>query len=305
MIANKKQETTLEYFLSTHFHAGVSTARESITASLNNPNFPNRAEEFNSDKVGKFVGGLNPAGDVRDIVANGKKVIQGDGKATIPLIASVVGGVPGFGDVAKPIIKEVGEELTERVLREGGDELLEKTTKEAAEKLAKEQAEQIAKQYGEIAKSGHVVQRHGEDITERQLDDRAINGIDPASGNTFDAYKKLPDGTPAPHKYSKDATKFVSKNALVKTENYIKNSRQFEDAVKLGTPEIKIEGLKLEDIFGAEYRKEVFGKTRIGTKNNPIGTRETDFTDGTVKAIFKKDAEGKWKLETMFPEPKN
>jgi hypothetical protein len=28
MIANKKQETTLEYFLSTHFHAGVSTARE-------------------------------------------------------------------------------------------------------------------------------------------------------------------------------------------------------------------------------------------------------------------------------------
>jgi len=46
MIANKKQETTLEYFLSTHFHAGVSTARESIIASLNNPNFPNRAEEF-------------------------------------------------------------------------------------------------------------------------------------------------------------------------------------------------------------------------------------------------------------------
>ena len=35
-----------------------------------------------SDKVGKFIGGLNPVGDVRDIIANGKKLIQGDGKAT-------------------------------------------------------------------------------------------------------------------------------------------------------------------------------------------------------------------------------
>lgn len=46
MIANKKQETTLEYFLSTHFHVGVSTTRETILASLNNPSFPHRAEEF-------------------------------------------------------------------------------------------------------------------------------------------------------------------------------------------------------------------------------------------------------------------
>lgn len=46
MTANKKQETTLEYFLGTHFHVGVSTTRESILASLNNSNFPNRAEEF-------------------------------------------------------------------------------------------------------------------------------------------------------------------------------------------------------------------------------------------------------------------
>ncbi len=42
----KQQESTLEYFLGTHFHAGVSTSRESIINSLNNPNFPSRAEEF-------------------------------------------------------------------------------------------------------------------------------------------------------------------------------------------------------------------------------------------------------------------
>ncbi len=40
-----------------------------------------------SDKVGKIIGGLNPVGDVRDIVTNGKKVIGGDGKATIRLIS--------------------------------------------------------------------------------------------------------------------------------------------------------------------------------------------------------------------------
>ncbi len=38
--------TTLDYFLSTQFHVGVSTTRESVLISLNNPNFPNRAEEF-------------------------------------------------------------------------------------------------------------------------------------------------------------------------------------------------------------------------------------------------------------------
>jgi len=51
MTANKKQESTLEYFLSTHFHVGVSTTRESILASLNNSNFPNRAEDFKQQLI--------------------------------------------------------------------------------------------------------------------------------------------------------------------------------------------------------------------------------------------------------------
>ena len=74
---------------------------------------------------------------MRDIVANGKKVIQGDGKATIPLIASIVGGVPGAGDVAKPIVKEVGEELTEKAVKEVGTEATKKLAKEEAEGLTK------------------------------------------------------------------------------------------------------------------------------------------------------------------------
>lgn len=144
---------------------------------------------------------MNPAGDLRDITANGKKVIQGDGKATIPLIASVIGGVPGVGNVAKPIIKEVGEELTEKTVKELGGE--------ATEKLAKAEAERIAKRYDEIAKNGHPVQRHGEHITEQQFDDRAMYGIDPITGTTDDAFNKFPDGTPKPHNAGKNATKFT------------------------------------------------------------------------------------------------
>ncbi len=77
-------------------------------------------------------------GDVRDIIANGKKVIGGDGKATIPLIASIIGGVPGAGDIAKPIIKEVGEELTKKAIKETGGETVEKVVKEEVPQTIKQ-----------------------------------------------------------------------------------------------------------------------------------------------------------------------
>jgi len=88
-----------------------------------------------SDKVGKIIGGLNPAGDVRDIIADGKRVWDGEKGGWIKLGATIVGAVPVGGDVAKPIIKEVGEELTEKAFKEVSGEFLEKTAKESGEKL--------------------------------------------------------------------------------------------------------------------------------------------------------------------------
>lgn len=153
------------------------------------------------------------------------------------------------------------------------------------------------------------MQRHGESITERQLDDRAMNGFDPVTGTTEDAFRKDFAGNALPHRSSKDATKFVSKESLVKVDAYVRNSREYSDALaeaqRLSEPDFAVRDIKLEDVFGVDYKDQVFGKTRIGTKSNPLGTQNTDFTDGTVKAVFVKDTTGAWILETTFPVPKN
>lgn len=133
-------------------------------------------------------------------------------------------------------------------------------------------------------------------------------GKDPITGTTDDAFRKDASGNPLPHNYGKDATKFTSKESLVKAEIYLGNSVEYKNALSAadssGETFFKVENIKLEDVYGADYKSSVFGKTRTGTKNNPIGTIPTDFTDGTIYAFFTKDATGKWNLETMYAKPK-
>ncbi len=198
----------------------------------------------------------------------------------------------------KEVIQEGLESLVKQEAKDIGKEGLEKLAKEA-----------IEKQYNEIAKKGHSVQRHGTEVTERQLDARVIEGKDPITGTTDDAFRKDASGNPLPHRSSKDATKFTSKEALVKVDTYVKNSKVYRDTLaetqRLGEPDFVVKDIKLEDVFEPGYKKQVFGKTRIGSKNNPVGTTATDFTDGTLKAIFVKNSNGDWILETAFPVPKN
>ena len=134
-------------------------------------------------------------------------------------------------------------------------------------------------------------------------------GKDPVTGTKFDAYNKLPDGTPAPHTPTKNATKVMTDEAYVQAEKFIRNSQKYKDEIaeaeKRGRDFAPVKGtIRLEDIFGKDYKQNVFGKTRIGSEKNPVGTVETDLTDGTMRAIFRKDAAGNWNLHTMFPEPK-
>ncbi len=170
------------------------------------------------------------------------------------------------------------------------------------------EAARVTQEYDKIAQNGHAVQRHGEEITQQQLTDRAVKGHDPVTGTTDDAYNKYPNGTPRPHMASKDATKFASKAAMVKAQEAVRSSQNYKDELKKAKDEGKtmfaVKGTKLEDALGPDYKSKVSGVTRLGSKNNPTGSAPTDFTDGTIRAVYKKDASGNWNLHTMFPEPK-
>jgi hypothetical protein len=161
--------------------------------------------------------------------------------------------------------------------------------------------------YDELAKNGHAVQRHGEAITPKQLEDRAVKGFDPVTGSTDDAYNKKADGSPAEHRAGRHATKFASKEAMVKAAEAVKKNPEYktelEAAEKAGETRFSVETTKLEDALGKDYKKQVSGVSRIGSVKNPTGSQPTDFTGGTVTAVYEKDAKGNWNTLTMYPNP--
>jgi len=173
---------------------------------------------------------------------------------------------------------------------------------------AQAEQERIDKAYDEISQNGHAVQRHGEAITQQQLTDRAVKGFDPVTGSTQDAYKKNADGTPGTHSVGRNATKFASKEAMVKAAEAVKKhpdyAKELDEAKKNGETRFSVESVKLEDAFGKDYKKQVSGVTRLGSKNNPTGSQPTDFTVGTVTAVYEKDTKGDWNILTMYPNPK-
>lgn len=131
-----------------------------------------------------------------EIFANGRKVIQSDGKATISLIASIVGAVlGGGGDIAKPIIKEVGEELTEKGFKEVGGETVERTAKESAERLAEAGLVEQRQKFRQLL----TEQRYDEYAQEietikpkrMELKDIATEDLVAIKGYTSDDYKML------------------------------------------------------------------------------------------------------------------
>jgi hypothetical protein len=166
----------------------------------------------------------------------------------------------------------------------------------------------IQRRTRELASNGgHGPQRHGPQLTEQQLDDRAMYKIDPVTGTRFDAYKKDLDGTPQLHKAGKHATKVTSEESYVKGEIKVRSSEEFKNATAAAdanhqsfTEPIDV---PLERIYGPDYKSHVYGKTRIGSNNHPTGTTVTDFTEGTMKAFYRKTADGRWVLHTMYPNP--
>lgn len=146
-------------------------------------------------------------------------------------------------------------------------------------------------------------------VTDQQLEDRAVRGFDPASGTPFDAFNKFPDGSPKPHKVGKHATAFTSDDALLQADDFVRSSTPLQQniATARANGDMFVDPIEipLEDVFGSNYKKHVRGVTRLGSKNNPTGYVQTNFTDGTIKAIYRLDQYGNVNLHTLYPNPKH
>ncbi|MCU0563277.1 MAG: hypothetical protein MUC77_09000 [Chromatiaceae bacterium] len=159
----------------------------------------------------------------------------------------------------------------------------------------------VAARMAELAAQGHGPQRHEGQISEQQLEDRVVHGIDPVSGTTTDAF------TGQPHKVGRHATKINSPEAFVQAEQELTDSAAFAAetaAAEAAGDDWAVVEMPLEQIFGPSYKDQVSGKTRLGSKNHPTGTQPTAFTDGTMTGVYKKSDTGQWALHTLYPEPK-
>ena len=159
----------------------------------------------------------------------------------------------------------------------------------------------------EMKNEGHAPQRHGADVTEQQLEDRALNGNDPITGTTTDG---VTGGT---HEYSKHATKFDSDKNMLDADDHLRGHTDFDkaksEALDAGKTRFDLER-PLEEVFGPDYNSSVTGVSRGGSRKhstgNPLGSKPsgpTDFENGTVFGVYEIAPDGSVKTQTLFPDP--
>jgi hypothetical protein len=169
-------------------------------------------------------------------------------------------------------------------------------------------ADPVRARIAELRRQGHAPQRHGHQVTDQQLSDRALWGIDPMTGTPTDGDHG------GQHHYGRDATKFTSDEALVAAESFARSTQSFRDQENANktSGETRIHIVEpLEKVFGPDYLDKVRGVRRGGTKAKPTGDppgtmnpTATDFTDGTLLALFRKGPDGDYLLTTAYPRPK-
>ncbi|GAA3617293.1 hypothetical protein GCM10022223_37350 [Kineosporia mesophila] len=160
----------------------------------------------------------------------------------------------------------------------------------------------------ELRRQGHGPQRHGPQVTDQQLTDRVLWWIDPMTGTTVDG------DTGGQHRCAKVATKVASEASYVAAEAFIRSSRAFDQArrqAEAGHESMMKVVVPLPDIYGPGYRERIRGVQRNGSRTHPTGdpagTRpptEVDFTDGRMIAVYTRRPGGKFRLKTMFPDPR-
>ncbi|WP_395746550.1 hypothetical protein [Prosthecobacter sp.] len=161
-----------------------------------------------------------------------------------------------------------------------------------------------------LKEEGHAHDRHGPEVTDGQLADRSMHGIDPITQTREDGIKSGQD-----HSYSGNATQFTSDRAMVQSLKAVEGSHEFHLKLQLAEahnashpgkprPQIVIKGVSLEKALGPQYHEHVRGVSRKGTAAAPTGTEPIDFTNGKVMAVYRYNrSTGKYQLYTMYPDP--
>jgi len=148
----------------------------------------------------------------------------------------------------------------------------------------------------DLAKQGHGPQRHEGMVTPEQLDARLLEGKNPQTGTIWeDATRKRR------HRCGNHATKFLAPGDYVDADETVRSSAAFETQMKKS----KRQRLKtlvispdLENVLGSDYATKLVGSSRDGST-----VKETDFTGGKLKAIYKLQPNGSYALLTMYPNP--
>jgi hypothetical protein len=132
----------------------------------------------------------------------------------------------------------------------------------------------------------HAFGRHV-DITEQQLDKRAVTGELP-NGKKDDA----PD----------NATKWRSADAMVVAADGLAHSdeykRRLADAEATGKTTFAVTR-PLPEVLGPGWRADVYGRT-----STPQGTQPSQWNDGSIaKGIWRRQSDGRWHPLTCYPQP--
>lgn len=125
--------------------------------------------------------------------------------------------------------------------------------------------------------------------------DRVFDGIDPATGTRVDLIKDT-----TLHKKPSEATSFFNDDAFVRAESAVRNSPEFQAAIKLN-PERAVVKIPLQNALGANAQNQVLGIKKIG----PRADRQyehLDFSNGSVQGFYNYNPSTKsYDLEALFP----
>jgi hypothetical protein len=185
-----------------------------------------------------------------------------------------------------------------------------------------------------LARQGHGPQRHEGDVIDKMLRDRIQNGFDPMTGNTVDydrffnkygeVYNKDIHGVPPDvkdifvegkgkltinwkkikHQSGEHATKFNTPTDYIRAYENVLLSPEFQLFKKSKKPFVKIENIKLTDIFGPNFQNRLSGYSNTSSANKKVSFSKTRFGNETkLIAIFTKGSNGNIQLKTMYPNP--